>query len=161
MSVDGRCVKSLIAVEKRVRRSEHLCSGQTGSQRLCFPPELETGRCVRHPRLCALLGAVWLRVIFCVRQLHHRSKCKIHYLGTLCGFVTLPVGLRIHKPMNGLQQGINIVFSWMTYNPTQLLFLSCKGKLYLFFSSWHTEISKEKKCLMQKIQSPSSLPSVY
>lgn len=90
--------------EKMVCMLEHLCeAGRLGSQRLCFPPELGSERHVWHSRLCALLGAVWLHVICCVRQLHLRSKCKIHYSGTLCGFVTLPMGLWIHKPMNGLQ----------------------------------------------------------
>lgn len=87
-----------------VCKLEHLSeAGRLRNQRLCFPPELGRDHGVWHSRLRALPGAVWLHVICCVCQLHLRSKCKIHYSGTLCGFVTLPVGLRIHKPMNGLQ----------------------------------------------------------
>lgn len=88
-------------------------------------------RTLQRSQLWSPQGVVWLHVILHIWQLNQRSKCQIRCSGTLCGFVTLPRGRWIHKAMNGLQWGINIAFSSVTYNPT-LLFLTLldEGNLY-------------------------------
>ena len=60
-------------------------------------------------------GVVWLlRVIVHICQQNWRSECKTQRSGTPCGFPTLPEGHEDHKPVNGLQQGINRAFLSVT-----------------------------------------------
>lgn len=71
--------------------------------------------CVLDPLgLCSQEGDIWLDGILHTCQLHQRSKRKSQHVRTLCGFVTLSWGFRVHKPMNGLQRNIVIVFSAVT-----------------------------------------------
>lgn len=83
--------------------------------------------------LCSQEGDIWLDGILHICQLHQRSKCKSQHVRTLCGFVTLSWGFGVHKPMNGLQRNIVIVFSSVTDTAATPEWLTIfKGKPYPF-----------------------------
>jgi len=98
--VSGRCVKSLRTREKTVCRSEHLSEAGRLGAKGCVS-HLSCGPAAAFSVPGSLLS--WELSGYMSFSVSARSKCKTRYSGTLCGFVTLPMGLRIHKPMNGLQ----------------------------------------------------------
>lgn len=85
--------------------------------------------------LCSQKGDIWLDGILHICQLHQRSKCKSQHVRTLCGFVSLSWGSGVHKPMNGFQRNMVIVFSSVTGTPvtTPEWLPIFKGKTYPFF----------------------------
>lgn len=97
--------------------------------------------------LCSQEGDIWLDGILHICQLHQRSKCKSQHVRTLCGFVTLSWGFGVHKPMNGLQRNIVIVFSSVTDTAATPEWLAIfKGKPYPFSTHRPCKNTKGKHC---------------